>query len=197
MEYIDLKKLNFDELVGVVNLYPWFGGARKELCARMNRMGGQCSESQFAEAAMYIAARSKMSEMMRGGKSEDWADADVEALLKRYISTDVEDKAGNVEQRRVYVVGGDYFSQAEYDKVRRTDDNVFSRYAAKAKQEKTYEETGVSEFDMYTETLAQIYLEQGYPEQARNIYSKLLLANPEKNTYFAALIQKIDELNKY
>ena len=197
MEYIDLKKLNFDELVGVVNLYPWFGGARKELCARMNRMGGQCSESQFAEAAMYIAARSKMSEMMRGGKSEDWADADVEALLKRYISTDVEDKSGNVEQRRVYVVGGDYFSQAEYDKVRRNDDNVFSRYAAKAKQEKTYEETGVSEFDMYTETLAQIYLEQGYPEQARNIYSKLLLANPEKNTYFAALIQKIDELNKY
>ena len=197
MEYIDLKKLNFDELVGVVNLYPWFGGARKELCARMNSMGGQCSESQFAEAAMYIAARSKMSEMMRGRKSEDWADADVEALLKRYISTDVEDKAGNVEQRRVYVVGGDYFSQAEYDKVRRNDDNVFSRYAAKAKQEKTYEETGVSEFDMYTETLAQIYLEQGYPEQARNIYSKLLLANPEKNTYFAALIQKIDELNKY
>lgn len=197
MEYIDLKKLNFDELVGVVNLYPWFGGARKELCARMNRMGGQCSESQFAEAAMYIAARSKMSEMMRGRKSDDWADADVEALLKRYISTDVEDKAGNVEQRRVYVVGGDYFSQAEYDKVRRNDDNVFSRYAAKAKQEKTYEETGVSEFDMYTETLAQIYLEQGYPEQARNIYSKLLLANPEKNTYFAALIQKIDELNKY
>lgn len=195
MEYIDLKKLNFDELVGVVNLYPWFGGARKELCARMNSMGGQCSESQFAEAAMYIAARSKMSEMMRGRKSEDWADADVEALLKRYISTDVEDKAGNVEQRRVYVVGGDYFSQAEYDKVRRNDDNVFSRYAAKAKQEKTYEETGVSEFDMYTETLAQIYLEQGYPEQARNIYSKLLLANPEKNTYFAALIEKLNELN--
>ena len=197
MGYIDLKKLNFDELVGVVNLYPWFGGARKKLCARMNRIGGQCSESQLAEAAMYIPARRRLSDMMRGVKTEDWADADVEALLKSYISSDVEDKSGNVEQRRVYVVGGDYFSQAEYDKVRRSDDNVFSRYAAKAKQEKTYEDTGVSEFDMYTETLAQIYLEQGYPEQARNIYSKLLLANPEKNAYFAALIQKIDELNKY
>ena len=197
MGYIDLKKLNFDELVGVVNLYPWFGGARKELCARMNRIGGQCSESQLAEAAMYIPARRRLSDMMRGVKTEDWADADVEALLKSYISSDVEDKSGNVEQRRVYVVGGDYFSQAEYDKVRRSDDNVFSRYAAKAKQEKTYEDTGVSEFDMYTETLAQIYLEQGYPEQARNIYSKLLLANPEKNAYFAALIQKIDELNQY
>ena len=28
------------------------------------------------------------------------------------------------------------------------------------------------------------------------IYSKLILANPEKNAYFAALIHKIDELNK-
>jgi hypothetical protein len=95
----------------------------------------------------------------------------------------------------VHVVGGDYFSQAEYDKVRRTDDNVFSRYAAKAKQEKSYDLQEETEFDLYTETLAQIYLEQGYPEQARSIYSKLILANPEKNAYFAALISKIDELN--
>jgi hypothetical protein len=28
-DYIDLKKLNLDELNGVVNLYPWFGGARR------------------------------------------------------------------------------------------------------------------------------------------------------------------------
>lgn len=40
MGYIDLKKLNLDELVGVVNLYPWFGGARKELCERMLKVGG-------------------------------------------------------------------------------------------------------------------------------------------------------------
>ena len=44
-----------------------------------------------------------------------------------------------------------------------------------------------------TETLAQIYLDQGYYEQARHIYSRLLLKFPEKNTYFAALIQKLDE----
>ena len=197
MGYIDLKKLNLDELVGVVNLYPWFGGARKELCVRMSRMGGDCSETQFAEAAMHIASRGKLVKLMRGEKPTELADAEVDSLLKRYISEEVEDNAGSRSQRRVHVVGGDYFSQAEYDKVRKTDDNVFSRYAAKAKQEKTYEDTGVSEFDLYTETLAQIYLEQGYPEQARNIYSKLILANPEKNAYFAALIQKIDELNKY
>ena len=193
MGYIDLKKLNLDELVGVVNLYPWFGGARKELCGRMAREGW--SDSQFAEAAMYIAARGKISDMLRSSSDADWTDADAEGLIRSYLAKDAQVAQDESERRRVHVVGGDYFSQAEYDKVRRGDSNVFSRYAAKARQESN-DESPVSEFDLYTETLAQIYLEQGYPEQARSIYSKLLLANPEKNAYFAALIQKIDELNQ-
>ena len=196
MGYIDLKKLNLDELVGVVNLYPWFGGARKELCERMLKVGGDgWGEAQYADAAMYIASRGKISDMLRSSRSCNWTDDEVENLIKSYIAEDDAAKETPSGQRRVHVVGGDYFSQAEYDQVRRSDDNVFSRYAAKAKQEKPYEVQEESEFDLYTETLAQIYLEQGYPEQARSIYSKLLLANPEKNAYFAALIQKIDELN--
>ena len=93
-------------------------------------------------------------------------------------------------------MGGDYFSIEDYEQVRRTDDNVFSRYAAKARKEAPVQ-NGVSvvEFDLYTETLAQIYAEQGYYEQAKEIYSKLILAYPEKNAYFAALIQKLDEIN--
>ena len=198
MGYIDLKKLNLDELVGVVNLYPWFGGARKELCERMLKVGGDgWGEAQYADAAMYIASRGKISDMLRSSRSCNWTDDEVENLIKSYIAEDDAAKETPSGQRRVHVVGGDYFSQAEYDQVRRSDDNVFSRYAAKAKQEKPYEVQEDSEFDLYTETLAQIYLEQGYPEQARSIYSKLLLANPEKNAYFAALIQKIDELNQY
>ena len=195
MGYIDIKKLTLDELVGVVNLYPWFGGARMELCERMSRMGGGLGESQYADAAMYVASRSKMATMIRASVSHDWTDADVEKLLKSYISEKEVSETEVSQQRRVHVVGGDYFSQDDYDRVRRSDDGVFSRYAAKAKQEKSYEDVKGAEFDLYTETLAQIYLEQGYPEQARNIYSKLILANPEKNAYFAALIQKIDELN--
>ena len=79
--------------------------------------------------------------------------------------------------------------------MKRSDDNVFSRYASKARQEKTAVTPDEPVFDIFTETLAQIYAEQGYYEQAKDIYSKLILAYPEKNAYFAALIQKIDELN--
>ena len=201
--FIDIKKLTLDELAGVVNLYPWFGGARKELCERMSRMGGDgWGETQYADAAMYVGARERMADMLRSSRNEDWADADVERLLKSYIveKEDVVSESDNasVEKRKVYAGVGDYFSQDDYDQVRRADDNVFSKYAAKARQGRTAaDEASDVEFDMYTETLAGIYLEQGYPEQAKRIYSKLILAYPEKNAYFAALIQKIDELNKY
>ena len=76
------------------------------------------------------------------------------------------------------------------------DDNVFSKYAAKARQDApTVSGVSAVEFDLYTETLAQIYAEQGYYDQSKEIYSKLILAYPEKSAYFAALIQKLNELN--
>ena len=195
--YIDLKKLNLDELVGVINLYPWFGAARTELCARMSRMGEGWSDAQFADAAMYVASRDKLAAIWRKARKGDWQDADVEDILKSYIEDKPElQDTSYVPERKVLVVGGDYFSQEAYDKVRRSDDNVFSRYAAKAKSERPAvgADSSIS-FDIYTETLAQIYAEQGYFEQAKEIYSKLILAYPEKNAYFAALIQKIEEIN--
>ena len=201
MNYIDIKKLTLDELVGVVSLYPWFGGARKELCERMSRMGGDSwGESQYADAALYIGSRSKLSDMMRSSRAKDWTDADVEGLIKSYIAEKEPAapaaSAAPAYARKVHVVGGDYFSIEDYEQVRRSDDNVFSKYAAKARQDAPVQ-NGISavEFDLYTETLAQIYAEQGYYEQAKHIYSKLILAYPEKNAYFAALIQKLNEIN--
>ena len=165
-------------------------------------MGDSWGEAQYADAAMYIGSRAKLSDMMRSSRSESWADADVEQIIKSYIAEKEEVKAQTQTQavpsysRKVHVVGGDYFSIEDYEQVRRTDDNVFSRYAAKARKDAPVQ-NGVSvvEFDLYTETLAQIYAEQGYYEQAKEIYSKLILAYPEKNAYFAALIQKLNEIN--
>ena len=195
--FIDLKRLGMDELVGVVNLYPWFGGARKELCLRMTRMGaGAWGDSQYSEAAMHMPSRRILSDIRRSTQMQDWGDADVEKLIKSYIGNEnIEPQAPELPKRRVYAGAGDYFSQEDYDKVRHSDDNVFSRYAAKARQDSPQVAVSEPEFDIFTETLAQIYAEQGYYEHAKDIYSKLILAYPEKNAYFAALIQKIDELN--
>ncbi len=160
-------------------------------------MGGTgWGEAQYADAAMYVGSRGKLSDMMRASRNIDWTDADIERLLKSYIVENEPVEEKKTEKRKVYAGVGDYFSQDDYDQVRKVDDNVFSRYAAKARQGRTsQEDAGAIDFDIYTETLAEIYLDQGYPEQAKRIYSKLILAYPEKNAYFAALIQKIDELN--
>ena len=192
---VDIRKLTLEELVGVVSIYPWYSGARRELCARMSRMGEEAlSDRQFADAALHMPSRRILADMVRGSMQQDWADAEVEDIIKSYAE---QQRSEEVAVKKVYAGVGDYFSQEEYDQVRRDEDNVFSRYAAKARNSKSEPADAPAEpvFDLYTETLAQIYAEQGYYEQAKDIYSKLILAYPEKNAYFAALIQKMDELN--
>jgi hypothetical protein len=91
------------------------------------------------------------------------------------------------------VVGGDFFSQAQYNNVRRGDDSIFTRFAVKTRPDGSRDDrTGSDIADRYaTETLAEIFAEQGCIEEARRIYSRLILDNPEKSAYFASLIDKL------
>ncbi|MBO5419999.1 MAG: tetratricopeptide repeat protein [Bacteroidales bacterium] len=192
MDYVDIKKLTLDELIGVINIYPWYGSARKELCRRMSLSGG-CSDAQLSDAAMYVVARESLAELSASSEKMKLEDSGVQDLIKSYLPSASDEAEPVAEERRVHVVGGDYFTQADYDKVRRSGDNVFSHYAAKAKEDRSFNSfSEESEFDLYTETLAQIYAEQGYYDKAKSIYSKLILAYPEKSAYFAALIAKIE-----
>jgi hypothetical protein len=53
----------------------------------------------------------------------------------------------------------------------------------------------VEETDVFvTETLARIYIKQGYYSRALDIYEKLSLKFPEKSSYFASQIEKVKEL---
>ena len=191
-DYIELGALTMDELAGVVHLYPWFASARKELCSRMSRLGGDdWGVEQYAEEALYIGDRRKVADLIRSGRKARYADRDVERILRSWIAPAPE-TAGEGE-RAVHVEGGDYFSQAEYKAAGRADDNIFTRFAVKIKSDGAKDEkTGSDIAERYaTETLAEIFAEQGCFEEARRIYSRLILDNPEKSAYFAALIDKL------
>jgi hypothetical protein len=49
---------------------------------------------------------------------------------------------------------------------------------------------------LVTETLAKIYVNQGYYSRAMDIYEKLSLKFPEKSSYFASQIEKVKEYIK-
>ncbi len=202
--YIDLKKLNLEELAGVVNIYPWFSLARKELCQRMTSLGGW-GLSQYAEAAMYMSDRKVLSVLMRGISSVDCSDKDVSAVIDSCVRSAEAAPAQPVEavpaeaepQRpRPRFAGADYFSLDEYAKVREQGDASIIDYKAQVSEsaQRKLLEAQSQDADVCTETLARIYLEQGYPDEAKAIYSKLILIYPEKSAYFATLIRKIEEI---
>ena len=191
-DYIDLKKLNLDELNGVVNLYPWFGGARKELCRRMSELGeGAWSDERYADAALYIGSRRIIASLAHKGHKADYSDIQVKELLRAYIDDGVGEIRDEGEPRRVIVVGGDYFSAQQYASVKKDEDASFGSMARKGEAAVEIEIREEDFTDFCTETLAQIYADQGYPEQAAQIYSRLSLRFPEKSAYFASLIEKL------
>lgn len=188
----DIHSISLEELSGLISLYPWYGGARMELCRRM-AAAGALSESQIAETALHLCERKTAAALLRSGNSVDCSDKDARRLVEAFIP----EPEQQTPAPHVVVVGGDYFSQDQYEDARKDGDNVFSHFAAKAREEGYAAEPAAEEAKdeeaLCTETLAAIYLEQGYQQEAIDIYSRLSLRYPEKSVYFAALI---DEINK-
>ena len=193
--HIDIHRLNLDELVGVVNLYPWYGAARLEVCRRMSRMGDTWDDEQYAPEALYLPQREILVKLVKRSRQADYSDKDVKALLASYLepAAPAEEGASESAPHTVHVVGGDYFSQAQYDNVKKGSDSIFSRFAVQIRTEASPADDALSPVaDRFaTETLARIFAEQGRPEEAKRIYSRLILDFPEKSAYFASLIDSL------
>lgn len=58
---------------------------------------------------------------------------------------------------------------------------------------KAIAENSNREEEVYTESMAEVYIEQQKFAKARDIYNKLSLLNPSKSAYFAAKLEKIKD----
>ncbi|MBR5660157.1 MAG: hypothetical protein IKW99_01245 [Bacteroidales bacterium] len=217
----NIKSLTMDELAGVIKAFPWFGAARIELCERMSKMGGgEWGKEQYADAALYVASRTIVSDIVRSSRKNDYSDKDVQTLLKRFIapepvadtpkpvtdagplrsepypgkgSSETVPAPAKTYRRTVRAAGADFFSSDEYEGVKVDEDNYFSKFKVARSEESDSRGWEDPELGFCTETLAWIYAEQGYREEAKKIYSRLMLRYPEKIAYFASLIEKLDE----
>ena len=77
---IDIHRLNLEELLGVVSIYPWYAGARKELCVRLSQ-AGTLSESQLTQASLYVWSRRILSDLVRSSRPAEYPEMQVRDLI--------------------------------------------------------------------------------------------------------------------
>jgi len=73
------------------------------------------------------------------------------------------------------------------------DPKIIPNTAKKTKNVDLSEHKGDESEDILSETLAAIYIKQGYKSKAISIFEKLRLKYPEKNVYFARRISELKE----
>ena len=99
--------------------------------------------------------------------------------------------------RKVYVVGGDYFGQADFERLEQEGFSVTTPVFGARAGSVDVPPAKVEEVDadrtLVSETLAGIYVEQELYPRAIEIYKKLILLYPEKSAYFASLIEKVKD----
>ncbi len=103
---------------------------------------------------------------------------------------------------KFFVVGGDYFTKADFDELSQEEKAPEIKFGAPADNVEREDplagdgaEVDFESMDFVTETLAAIYADQGYYDKAIDAYAKLILLYPEKSTYFASLVNEIKSKN--
>lgn len=195
-----VKALDIHALEETIEKYPWFAAARAEYFERMAAMDREFIRPAARKIGLFVPDRCLLYETVVLEKPrKDTAPAEGTAL-----------QAGlqPAETPRRRVPGGDYFTKEDFEEL--DGEGVsFSdlHFTPKSNLSSSLDTAaGVLAFesrpdmpdteDVCTETLAGIYFSQGFYRRAIDIYKKLILFYPEKNTYFAALIARCLEKTK-
>ncbi len=188
---MELKKLSISELEELLELYPWFAVARKELLLRKGKAGDEELYGAAAASGIHLLSRAYLVKSVKESIKERFDESDI--IIK---------KPAHAEHKlKYYVVGGDYFSQEDFKELERSGEAFKETFkinpissTLSSLPDFDFEKRESKEDDsdqFYTETLARIYVEQEFYNQALSIYEKLILLYPEKSAYFASLIENV------
>ena len=148
-------------------------------------------------------AREKLRESFSFVPFPEWIATKIEGVenTKKRTENDKVIQSQIQQAKKIFVVGGDYFSREELESVNneneaKADSPAIPLEAARSlERERAVKRDGansvVDPLIFYTETLAQIYTQQECWREALDVYSKLILLYPEKSVYFASLVNDI------
>lgn len=175
--YIEIEQLDLIELQELVSENPWYSYARHILLIKMHQMSNEIFRDQLSKSAVFLSSRS--------------------ALFKKIHNPHPikKEKIADIKPKKVYVVGGDFFSREEMSEIPKEENMEIK---LKTSQHYREEEIPIKKVDyedltFYTETLGHIYAQQGYYDKAIEVFSKIILLYPQKSAYFASLIKQIEK----
>lgn len=208
MQYPELlNQETLPELKELTERYPAFEGAWMLYLRNLKNINDVSFEQELINGAIRIQNRRKLYLLLHEQqKSEETAasTSEVENFDEKYdlfiptvyqleplekneeeslseIARSIQNKPG----KKVRLI--DKFLEAQPKMPPVKEDESTSPMDGKPAQEDLNEE-------FVTETLATIYAQQGYYKKALQIFEKLSLKYPEKSTYFAAQIEKVNHL---
>lgn len=174
----------------LISIYPWYQGARVELILKLAEISKETAREKLRESFSFVPFPEWIANKIEG----------VENTKKR-TENDKVIQSQIQQAKKIFVVGGDYFSREELESVNneneaKADSPAIPLEAARSlERERAVKRDGansvVDPLIFYTETLAQIYTQQECWREALDVYSKLILLYPEKSVYFASLVNDI------
>ncbi len=208
IQNVDIKLLPIADLEKLVSEYPWFGYARRELFIKLAQSGGTFTEEQLKKCSAFMPELQTIYYKAVEAESDE---VDIPVIdfneFNREISIPTIGKEGaepgnsSKNETRYIVLGGDYFTKEDFENLEDAPSLNF-RKTGSVNSEEVFDNEPIEEEDdldysrgFYTETLASIYAQQGYYEEAIKVYSKLILLYPEKSAYFATLVNEVKSKN--
>jgi hypothetical protein len=204
--------LNNDTVTGlneIINDYPFFQAARMLYLCNLKNINSYRFENELVKHAPFIPDRKKLFKLLNSPVVSDgefrllsydkeafnnFFDPDSKpAFSNKYLETTLhyelnsDDALQNKPKKNNEIDLIDKFI-SENPTISPTRSNETIKETAPAKESDQVDDS------LITETLAGIYVKQGLLNEALKAYEKLILKFPEKNTYFASQIEKINKL---
>ncbi len=208
----EINKSEAEELDVLINKYPYFSTAHLLLVKALNNIDSIRFNKQLKKTAAYTANRKLLFKLI----TEKNIIKETHPSQKSMQEDNAREKLEMGQPLKFNNEESHSFSEwlniSNIKKIKREKeddkseliDNFISKQPTIKTLKKTLffspsekaKESLIENNEIVTETLARVYLEQGYYEKAIAAYKKLSLKYPQKNTFFAEKIKLILKLKE-